>query len=514
MSTDGPWPSPHPVIDAPYGPRYSPPPPPQAPLVHGLRSGWDLTPLEAPRWSRRRAVVFIAVAVVMIVLGALMAYRFVTGPGVVSTWDPRVSALAHFDEQATGWTFTHPVTVHLVTDAAFTTLVTRAPTTLSAAERDAQADQEAVGRALGWYTGSTNLLDQRNRLDAADVLAFYRFDHHDIVARTPQPDAPALSVELRVTIVHELVHALQDQHLSVSRLDAAATSSQAQQALTSVIEGQAVDVENRYIASLSSTDAQAYQASLDAASRQVAPQTAQVAPVLSVELALPYAYGPVLAQAARLSAGGIEQLFSQPPIDEAAVIDPRVYFERRPSVAAPTPAVHPKALATDSVGPVRLYLMLSGALDPAQAWDVAAGWANDIEQPYRSSVNGSLCLDWEIATTSSVSATRLQTALEAWASQRPSASLVRVAGSGTTVRVQACDPGTATSQALASDAAVQFFYVRADLEGALLERSGRLDQAACATDSLMHTEAVASLAAPDAAEQTRIDAALATCAPH
>ena len=69
-------------------------------------------------------------------------------------------------------------------------------------------------------------------------------------------------VATRVTVVHELTHALQDQHFDLNKLTDATKTSGADTALTALIEGDAVRVENKYVDALSKADQNAYDKTL------------------------------------------------------------------------------------------------------------------------------------------------------------------------------------------------------------------------------------------------------------
>jgi len=184
----------------------------------GRRAGWDLTPIEPTPRSSRWLVVFTAICVLFAALGGYLAYRFVSNDQNPTSWDPRVSNLAVFVERETGLSFTRPVRVRFLNDAEFDKLVTDEASSLSDGERRKIADDEAIGRAFGWYTGTTDVVEQKNQLNSAGVLALYSFASREIVVRTDEPNAATLSAPIRATITHEMVHVIQDQHLDVRKL--------------------------------------------------------------------------------------------------------------------------------------------------------------------------------------------------------------------------------------------------------------------------------------------------------
>src|SRR5262249_48880323 len=156
------WPPPHPVLDAAYGPRYAPPaPPPDAPPPT-TPGGWVQGPLPAPPRSRKWIGIFVVVCLLVVGGGGLLVFTFLNNKDYPGHWDPRVKDLAAFVEQATGLKYLHPVRVHFLDDAAFTKLVTTDAATLTQAQKDAISQQEAVGRAFGWFSGDTKVFDSNN----------------------------------------------------------------------------------------------------------------------------------------------------------------------------------------------------------------------------------------------------------------------------------------------------------------------------------------------------------------
>ena len=83
------------------------------------------------------------------------------------------------------------------------------------------------------------------------LLAYYDQDEDRIIIRGTEI-SPALSV----TLVHELTHALQDQHFDLDREDESEDGGD--EVFRSLVEGDATRVEDGYIASLSDDDRARY----------------------------------------------------------------------------------------------------------------------------------------------------------------------------------------------------------------------------------------------------------------
>ena len=79
------------------------------------------------------------------------------------------------------------------------------------------ARSEAQLRAVGLVAGGVDLLDSVSDLQQSGVLAYYDPKRERITVRGKE-----LDVARRVTLAHELTHALQDQHFDLESLQRAA----------------------------------------------------------------------------------------------------------------------------------------------------------------------------------------------------------------------------------------------------------------------------------------------------
>jgi len=506
-----PWPAPHPVIDAPYGPRYRAPEPPPVPDPPGRRAGWDLTPMEPTPRSTRWLVVFTAICTVVAALGAYVGYRFVTDDRFPSRWDRRVEDLVAFVERDTGLEFAHPVRIRFLDDEAFNKLVSNDEESLTDEQRRALANEEALGRAFGWYTGTTDVFDEQNTLATSSVIALYSYGSREIVARSNDEDPATLSVGLRATVVHELVHALQDQRLDVRKLQSNAKGIEEQTAASSLIEGHAVYVEQHYLRSLSEAELSEYQRYLDSVTGSANQATKDVARAISASLQAPYVIGPPLVAAAALTKAGVKQLYVRPPVAQDQFLDPQAYFDRDLPGSVERPKVTGTTIPAGIIGPVRLYLTLAAAMPPADAWEAALAWDNDSYAGARATKDAPLCISWNITADGDAQARTLRSALTRWAASRVKEATVSVSAEDSPINVTMCDPGTKVPQQLISEAAVDYLFMRANILGELIEASGSTDVAQCATDEVMRTETVEDLQQADDALRARVMNVLATC---
>src|SRR6266850_1699531 len=107
-----------------------------------------------------------------------------------------------------------------------------------------QRDAEAAARALGLPGGRNGLREAGNTLSGEGITAFY-----DDATDRVDVRGTDLTVGRRATVVHELTHALQDQHFDISRQGSYASDDR-NDAFDAVVEGDAVRIEDAYVDSL------------------------------------------------------------------------------------------------------------------------------------------------------------------------------------------------------------------------------------------------------------------------
>src|SRR5205823_9089305 len=148
-----------------------------------------------------------------------------------------------------------PVKVEYLSAADFQKQVTDSPEDLKN-QRDEIEQAAAVFRAAGLIGGDVDLGQAVNETQAADVIAIYDPSTKKILVRGDGP----FTVETRVTLAHELTHVLQDQHFDLQKLDKAATDSKtgSSDALTGLVEGDAVRIQKKYLAEQSAADRAEY----------------------------------------------------------------------------------------------------------------------------------------------------------------------------------------------------------------------------------------------------------------
>ena len=341
----------------------------------------DHYPRPVQEW-RARACVVVGVIVVAALVTATLAVAPSAGAAAnpPAKWDPRVTKYVRFVERRRKLTFDHPVPVKFLAGKAFVKAYQGDDPKVSKHDR---ADAERYAgqlRALGLIEGPVDLIQSQRDLGAADVVGFYDQHEHALFVRGEDLD----DTDVRVTLVHELTHALQDQKFDLDALDRQAETSGESFAETALVEGDATSVENEYVASLPRAEQDAYDASFDDQSPEPdAPSTEHVPPVLDLFESAPYIFGPQYLDTLKAEGGlaRVDTAFRDPPQSEEEIID-AVAAKRggRPRVVA-VPKLGPgeqRDGAADDFGALSLYLrprLAPAAGDrPRRA---AEGWGGD-----------------------------------------------------------------------------------------------------------------------------------------
>ena len=326
-----------------------------------------------------------------------------------------VPALKAFVERERGLAFKEPVDVTLLEDDAFEARLLENEDD----DLDEVRDAEAVLRAMGLLDAGVDLAETVRELSAGSVLGFYDPATDELVVR-----GATATPYVRLVLVHELVHALEDQHFDLDRSDLGDEAFLGFQALA---EGSAVRVEERYRKSLSARD----RVSLGAEEiRQAAKAPTDVPRVVQVLFGFPYAYGPDLVEAV-VEAGGPSRLdaaFAAPPASSEHVLDPRSYLRRDAPRTVPVPPADGPAFDDGEIGELFLALMLDAELSNRDAVAAADGWGGD---RYVAWTDGDrTCVRMDFVMDTGDETAELADALGRWAGERSE----RATASGTSLR--------------------------------------------------------------------------------
>ena len=366
--------------------------------------------------------------------------------------------LVGFVERERGLDFEHPVEVRFLPEAEFRDEVTSDEADLSDEDDAEFTRQEAAARAFGLLGPDDDLFEQVNTVSGEGILAYYSPEDAEIVVRGEE-----LDVAMQGTLVHELVHALQDQTFDLEELQEKAVDSAADLAITGLIEGDATAVENAWVDALDEDDREDYDDLLEAVTDDVESGTEDVSPAITAVFGAPYELGPGFVDVLRAEGAGPALTRPSPrrrcPMPTCCVPTGSWPVTSPSSSIRPPCPRPPSESEPDALGALGLYLALVSEIDPVQALAAADGWDGDVFVAYEE--HGQGCGRLDVVGTDAEATDRIETAFEAWAGDRD--GFEEVQRTGDDRRGEGLRPGRQAVQA--SDDEVALPFVRAALLG-------------------------------------------------
>lgn len=269
-----------------------------------------------------------------------------------------------FIEERRGLKFLKPVTVEQLDNRAFQARLHR---------RDAKDIHEAEVsakdlHALHLVDAGVDVQRAEAELEDAGVVGFYDPVTKALVVRGSGAGPAAQHV-----LVHELTHAVQDQHFD---LGADTATDDEGSAFRAVVEGDAVRIERAYIQSLSPADRQR-------AESGGKPPPADVPAVLVELLSFPYGVGLRFVAAIDRAGGqaAIDRAFEHHPQTTSEVIHPDRYLAGFQATAVTEPGAEGTVFDRGVLGELGLALILErlpqGTLGANDGRDLTGGWRGD-----------------------------------------------------------------------------------------------------------------------------------------
>ena len=470
-------------------------------------------PAPAPRRSGRlgRAALALLLTVALCGGGALVgSLVHDDGPGHPGEWDHRVQPYVAFVERTRGLRFDHPVAVYFLSPAQYRHAITSAsdgPVTGddAAAATDASRNRRALGlqRALGLVEGDPDLEEAAADLGGEGTLAYY-----DFVRKVVNVKGSEVTPSMEGTLVHELTHALQDQHYDLQRRNERADSEEAA-VLRSVLEGDAMTVEAAYVQSLPEEQQRRIQEESRSQAEDADAQLAEVPAALRAAQAIPYYLGrPYVSltettRAGALDPGRLDDLMGDLPDVTAALFTP-VDGAEEPARVKP-PDLGRKPFLRDTVGAFSLFVLLADRIDPVVAMDAVDGWEGDALAAAEVSRSGAerVCIAATFRMAGDDDAAELSGALTTWSRTMPAEAGVAVDRSGRSVELRSCDPG-ASARGTSTGKAFTALLVpagRLELTSAFVGQGVGLEEAACMANRVIRQLTLDELASVEASPE-------------
>lgn len=431
-------------------------------------------------------LIVLALVVGIGVVGGVTTHVFDKdkGPAYPKTWDPRIAPLAAIASKERGLNFKHPVYVDFLADKEFEKEVSADESDLSEEQKQSADDAAGNYRALGYLSGNVDAFKQANDLTGGGIVGLYSHSDKRIRVR-----GTALTPEVKLTLVHELTHVLQDQTFDIGttqkNLDTSETKdSWAYQAL---VEGDASRIEDDYRESLSKADQKALADQEAASSQKIGSRLANIPMMMKVDLSAPYVLGEVVVAAAALGGNSaVDQLFRTPPIHEIQLMQPWLIGKSWKERTFTKPVVPQGAKALGKpheFGEFYLLLMLIQQQSVPDALAAADGWGGDQAVEYKQ--NGKSCAAMSFTGQTFPDTQLIFQGLQKWASGIGTAASVRL--SDNTVLVKTCDPGTGFRAAPdKSSPALSSLRIRTEVYKYLTEKHASYDLISCYLLAVSH----------------------------
>lgn len=240
-------------------------------------------------------------------------------------------------------------------------------------------------RSLAWQTigvipQGTSIRDELFEYGSTQVIGYYDTTSEELVFIGEQDPSPLE----RITLAHELTHAIDDQRFGLERIDALGADCREEelQAALALVEGNATFFMLRWAQRFLTVEEQL---AVGTEAAQQPPPPSDIPPFISAVQEWPYLDG--MAFVTRLEQQGgvdaVDAAFSALPVSTEQILHPERYPNDVPvpvDVPDVADALGPgwKDLDVQGVGEAWLDLALRLRLDESAAADAAAGWDGGI----------------------------------------------------------------------------------------------------------------------------------------
>ncbi len=336
-----------------------------------------------------------------------------------------LDGLVEFVEQARESDFVTDPLVEFYDDAAFEQRIVE--TFLDEETIELTEIEGKLYHALGLLDPDVSMLDLTSDLLAGGVVGFYDPETAELAVRGTD-----LTPYVASTVVHELVHALDDQLHDLDRPEWDELTIDEANAVTSVVEGNARRVEADWIATLDEVERQEY-ASGEA--RAAGGADYGEFPDWLVQLLLaPYELGEVLVSGVD-SEADVDALFENPPESTEQVMDPAAFDADEQPVTLPIPETDGVVVDEGTLGALMLYLMVFDTVGVAGATSLAQGWGGDAYVVYEDADR--VCITLDVVGDTASDTTSITSSLRAYADASGADASVETVGGGTP-RLSSC----------------------------------------------------------------------------
>lgn len=442
----------------------------------------------------------VAVAIVVFVLA---------DDDVASTWDERVVEYRDFVEQRRGLPFLEPVVVEFIADDDEYLAAFRETNDVSEEDIAEARDGADVLAVLGLVGDDYDPKEAADQIVGEGTAGFY-----DPASQRLFVKGEEITPYVAGTVVHEMTHALQDQHFD---LEEGLEDDDAGIAYRGLVEGDAVSVELDYVEGLSVEERQEYTDEEVAVGAQAGVDLESLPESVLLSQSAPYTFGLLMREALRFDdeTNGVDNAFANPPTLDVELIDPGLLLDTSTLVDVEVLEAPDNSDTLDDgeFGVLALTMMIGDRVGAEEAVDAALAWRGDSYVAYRA--GDEVCVEAVFVGADGTGTAEIAQSLVAWAASMPDGSAT-VSSTDGEVHLDVCGaeaapPGEAgeASQALTALSARSGILVGGLGSGVALATSR------CIADGVVERVDIATLGDPESLADLDLSAVggdlLATC---
>lgn len=334
--------------------------------------------------------------------------------------DDEVAEMVRFVERQRGRTFLEPPVVTFVPEGEF---VARVEAMVDDEAESLDLDEVAF-KALGWMNPADSLAAKYRIAFGSGVMGFYDPLTGELAVRGEE-----LTPYRREVVVHELTHALDDQHFDLSGEFGDGLLASQQLAFLVAVEGDAANAQQSWNASRTAIEQAASLA--EQLSMPVSPELLSV-PIALLSLAqAPYLQGPRFVSTLG-GPSGIDAMFERYPVSEEQAWFPATYHADDRPIDLPDPVSEGTEVRRGDFGVFLLTLLIQQGISiDAVVNPATAGWAGGEYVTWRAGSQS--CIAIALRSDTVQQADRTRSALSTWAAGVASATIT-ANGSDTSIR--------------------------------------------------------------------------------
>ena len=412
-------------------------------------------------------------------------------------WAAPVRPYVDIVEDERDLAFKHPVEVEFLSDEDFRREITADEAELTDKDREEIEQVTGLLRAFGLIEGELDLFEAANDLRGEGVIGYYSYDDEIIRIR-----GTTLTPTSTTTLVHELTHALQDQHFDLGKRQKELENdkdSAGGTAFDALVEGDARRIETAYRDGLSDEERAELDEEQASEWDEYEGDVADIPGILKMFSQAPYTLGEAMLRLVVAIDGNdaVDALFREPPTTEEHLIDPWTLLEDEDTaleVGAPRLRAGEEKFDAGELGAMTWYVLLAERIPVVDALDAVDGWGGDAYLAFER--DGLTCVRINHESDTAVDRQQMHDALQTWDAALPGAP-ASVERDGAVITFESCDPGTGTDVGTdSSDDAVQLALVRTYLAADIYDGSGQQELSRCFADKVIHEFTLKQLAGP------------------